>query len=196
MRFPRTVVPDVCAVVNGVAALALATVLAPGTSSSPGSAETAYVAAHLVEWRAGWTVWILAAITLIAFFVWWARRLPSSPWLAIALGVGAVGLGCDLIAESLLIAGAPDRYLDAAPFAFRLTGVGANGLYSIAGCILASRTRGLPGWLGQWMWSVWLLGLGLAFAVAAGSDIASRLLTAALFALLVPWLVVFGRRLA
>jgi len=42
---------------------------------------------------------------------------------------------------------------------------------------------------------MWLLGVGLSGEVALGSDVAARLLTAALFALLVPWLVVFGRRL-
>ena len=47
-----------------------------------------------------------------------------------------------------------------------------------------------------WSWAVWVLGIGLAVAVAAGSDSGARLLTAGLFALLVPWLVVFGRRLA
>ena len=58
------------------------------------------------------------------------------------------------------------------------------------------RSRGLPRWLAQWSWTVWALGIGLAVAVAAGSDTWSRLLTAPLFALFVPWLVVFGRRLA
>ena len=195
IRLPRTAVPDLCAVLNGGSALVLAAVLGPGTSTTPGADEAAYVAAHLGVWRTGWALWILAAAALVAFFTWWARRLARSSWVRLALGVGALGLICDVLAESLLIAGPPDRYLAAAPFAFRLTGSGANGLYSVAGCILAWRTVGLPRWLAGWSWTVWLLGLALALAVAAGSDAASRILTAALFVLLVPWLIVFGRRL-
>ena len=196
MRLPRTVVPDACAAINAGAALALATLLAPGTSNAPGGHEARYVATHLIEWRAGWALWIAAAVSLIWSFAWWAARLRRSSLVRLAIVIGCAGLACDLVAESLLIFGAPDRYLEVAPFAFRLTGIGANGLYSVAGLILTASTRGLPGWLGEWSWIVWLLGIGLAIAVGLGSDPASHLLTAALFALLIPWLVVFGRRIA
>ena len=196
MRPRQTVVPDACAAINAGAALALATVLAPGTSNAPGSHEAGYVAAHLVEWRVGWALWIAAAVSLIWFFAWWAGRLPRSAMIRLAVGIGCAGLACDLVAESLLIFGAPDRYLALAPVAFPLTGIGANGLYSVAGLILTARTRGLPRWLAQWSWIVWLLGIGLALAVGLGNDAASRVFTAALFVLLVPWLVVFGRRIA
>ncbi len=185
-----------CAAVNALAALALASVLAPGVANAPGAPGAAYVAAHLFEWRAGWALWIAAAVSLVAFFVWWAVRLPRAAQVRLAVGIACAGLGCDVVAESLLIVGAPDRYIDVAPFAFRLTGVGANGLYSVAGLILTARTRGLPSWLARWSWVVWLLGVGLAIAVGLNSDPLSRLFTATLFALLIPWLVVFARRLA
>jgi hypothetical protein len=51
--------------------------------------------------------------------------------------------------------------------------------------------RGLS-WSG---WSVWLLGAGLSIAAAASNDTASAVLTAAIFAVFVPWLVLAGRRL-
>lgn len=188
-------VASVCAAVNGAAALALATVLAPGATNAPADVNAAYVRSHIELWRAGWLLWTLAALSLIAFFVWWAARLQRSAVVWAAFGVACAGLAFDVVAESLLAWWAPDHYLDTAPLAFRLTGIGANGLYSVAGLILTTRTRGLPRWLAQWTWTVWLLGLGLAAAVVAGSDVAARLFTAALFALLVPWLVVFGRRL-
>ena len=124
------------------------------------------------------------------------RRLPRAFATWLALAVACAGLGCDLVADSVLLSWSPERFIDSAPAAFRLTGIGANGLYSVAGLILTTRTRGLSGWLSQWSWTVWLLGLGLSVAVAIGSDTAARLLTAALFALLVPWLVVFGRRIS
>src|SRR5207253_790514 len=100
---------------------------------------------HLDTWRAGWLLWIGAAISLLAFFGWWASRLPRAPAVWLALALACVGLSFDLVAESLLVAWSPERYLDVAPVAFRLTGVGANGSYSVAGLILTIRTPGLPG---------------------------------------------------
>jgi len=95
----------------------------------------------------------------------------------------------------VLIAWTGDRTFDVGG-PLRVSGIVANGLYSVAGAMLTVRTGGLPRWLAQWSWTVWLLGFGLAIAAAAGSDEGSRVLTAALFALFIPWLVVFGRRLA
>jgi hypothetical protein len=187
--------PYACAIVNGLAALALATVLAPGVSLAPTPAGTAYVADHLGPWRIGWALWIAAAVSLLAFFWWWGSRLGWPAIARVAVALAAAGLVADVSAESRLIDWSPGQPFDVAG-PLRLSGIVANGLYSIAGAILTARTRGLPRWLAQWSWAVWGLGLGLALAAAAGSDEASRLFTAALFALFVPWLVVFGRRLA
>ena len=190
------IAPYACAIVNLAAAIALATVLAPGATNAPTDVNAAYVRAHIELWRAGWLLWVAAAISLVAFFGWWAARLERSVVVWVALTIVCAGLAFDVVAESLLAWWAPDHYLDTAPLAFRLTGIGANGLYSVAGLILTARSPVLPRWLAQWSWTVWLLGIGLAAAVALGGDVAARIITAALFALLVPWLVVFGRRLA
>src|SRR5256885_8612070 len=79
------VVPYACAIVNGLAALALATVLAPGVSLAPVPASAAYVAGHLVAWRLGWALWIAAALSVLPFFWWWAARLRSPPVPRLAL---------------------------------------------------------------------------------------------------------------
>jgi hypothetical protein len=200
-------VANVCAAINGLAALALATVLAPGVSLAPapaaqGTAQLAplvaqarYVSDHLVLWRLGWAVWILAALALLLFFGWWASRIGWSPATRLAIVLAAAGVVADVAAESRLIAWSPGQRFDLAG-ALQLSGVVANGAYSVAGLLLTSRTAALPRWLGTWSWTVWLLGVGLAVAAALSSDDASRLLTAALFVLFVPWLVVFGRRIA
>jgi hypothetical protein len=187
--------PYACAIVNGLAAVALATVLAPGASLAPTPAAEAYVADHLGPWRLGWALWIAAALSLLAFFWWWGARLGWPTVARIAVALAAVGVVADLSADSRLIAWSPTQPFDVAG-PLRQSGIVANGLYSVAGAILTARTRDLPRWLAQWSWAVWALGLALALAAAAGSDEASRLFTAALFALFVPWLVVFGRRLA
>ena len=189
------VAPYLCAVVNALAALALATILAPGVSLVPTAAQATYAADHLPAWRLGWGLWIAAALSLVAFFGWWASRIAWPPVARAAVVIAVAGVLADMIAEGRLIAWSPGQRFDI-DGALRLSGIGANGSYSLAGAILTWRTRGLPRWLAQWSWAVWVLGIGLAVAVAAGSDTWARLLTAGLFALLVPWLVVFGRRLA
>lgn len=188
-------VPYACAVLNALAALVLATVLAPGVSLAPTAAHAGYVADHLIAWRLGWALWIAAALSLLAFFRWWAARIGWSPVARAAIVLAAVGVLADIGAEARLIAWSPGQAFDI-DGALRLSGVVANGWYSVAGLLLTSRTRGLPPPLAAWSWTVWLLGIGLAAAAAVSSDDASRFLTAALFVLFVPWLVVFGRRLA
>lgn len=192
---PAALVPYTCAIVNGLAAIALATVLAPGVSLAPTPPAAAYVADHLTPWRLGWALWIAAAVSLLAFFWWWGTRLGWPRVARLAVALAATGVFADASAESALIAWSPDRPFDIGG-SLRLSGIVANGLYSVAGAILTTRTRGLPPWLAQWSWTIWALGIGLSVAAAVGSDEGSKLLTAALFALFVPWLVVFGRRIA
>jgi len=195
LRVVKPRVPWICAVINGAAALALATVLAPGVSLAPTPIGAAYVAGHLLAWRTGWALWMAAAFSLLVFFRWWASRLGWPAMARVAVAAAAFGVVADVTAESMLIAWTGDRTFDVGG-PLRISGIVANGLYSVAGAVLTARTSGVPRWLGRWSWTVWLLGFGLALAAAAGSDAGSRILTAALFALFVPWLVVFGRRIA
>lgn len=195
LREVKPLTPVGCAVVNAAAAAALATVLAPGVSLAPTAAHAAYVADHLVSWRIGWALWIAAALSLLAFFRWWASRVGWMPLTRAAIVLAIAGVGADVVAEWRLIAWTPAQPFELAG-ALRLSGVVANGSYSLAGLLLTSRTTVLPRWLAVWSAAVWLLGIALATAAAASNDDASRLLTAALFALFLPWVVVFGRRLA
>lgn len=195
LRVVKPRVAWICAVVNGAAALALATVLAPGVSLAPTPAGAAYVADHLLVWRTGWALWMTAAIWLLAFFWWWGSRLGWPAIARLAVALAALGVVADVTAESMLIAWTGGQPFDVGG-PLRVSGIVANGLYSVAGAVLTARTAGLPRWLAGWSWTVWLLGFGLAVAAAAGSDAGSRILTAVLFALFIPWLVVFGRRIA
>ena len=191
----RAAVPLLCSAVNAAAAFALGTVLAPGVSLAPSAAGEAYVAGHLVAWRAGWALWIAAALSLLAFFRWWAARIGWSPVTRLAIGLAVAGVLFDIAAESRLISWSPGQPFDI-DSALRQSGVAANGLYSVAGLLLLSRTRGLAVPLAIWSGAVWLVGIALAVAAAGSNDDASRLFTVVLFALFLPWLVVFGRRLA
>ena len=183
----------VAAALNGAAAIALATVLAPGVALTDRPDNAAYIAAHLELWRAGWSLWIAAALSLLAFFAWWATRCGWPTLARIAVAIGALGVIADVTAEARLIAWSADLDVSGA---LRQSGVIANACYSAAGALLMLTTRGWPRLLVWWGWMVWIFGLALSLAAAVSSDIGSQVLTAAIFGLFVPWLIVAGRRLS
>lgn len=181
-----------CAAANLAAAVVLATVLAPGTTLFEETARAAYVRDHVVGWRAGWSLWVVAAVSLLVFYRWWAGRVHASPGL---FGIAVAGFAADLVAESVLITVVPERP-ELARAAFVLTGGVANGLYTLAGALLTVKTPGLHGPLAVWTWAVWVLGAALALFAFLEAPLAIAVTSAALFVLFVPWCVVIGRRLA
>jgi hypothetical protein len=97
-----------------------------------------------------WLLWMIAAVSLIAFYTWWASRIGSIAPVAIA----ATGLVCDFIGESMFMT-RPD--LERA--ASLLTGGAANGLYTLGGVALTVMSRSLPlRWLA---WTAWAAGTAL-----------------------------------
>jgi hypothetical protein len=181
-----------CAAANLAAALALLTVLAPGTPLAAEPARIAYVRENLAAWRAGWALWILAAISLLVFYRWWTARIGAG-WVPLALAVA--GFAADLTAESLLIAVAPDHPELARP-AFALTGAVANGLYTLAGALLTLRTPRVRGAFAAWTWAMWTAGAALSAGALVDAPLVIAAASAVLFALFVPWCVALGRRLA
>lgn len=181
---------------NLAAALALLLVLRPGTELGGDlAARQAYVVDNLALWRIGWALWIAAALGLLLFYAWWSTRIPSGVIAAVAMGVAIAGFVFDLTAETLLIAWVPDRYAELAPTAFFLTGVPANGLYTLAGALLTLRTRGLRGAIAVLAWATWASGAALSLFAALGLTLAAAVATGVLFALFLPWCLVLRRRL-
>lgn len=192
----RASAPYTCAALNLLAALALLLALRPGTELVSDAAQrTAYIRDNALAWRGGWSLWIGAAVSLFAFYAWWATRLSPRVWWGAALLVATCGIVADVVAESLLIGWLPERYAEVAPLAFLLTGAVANGLYTIAGAVLTLRTE-LPGALRAWTWAVWASGAALSASALAQSPLGVAASTAVLFALFVPWCVALGRRLS
>jgi small multidrug resistance pump len=193
----RASAPYVCAAVNLAAILAMAAFLRLGTEVVPSVADrVAYILRHPVLWRAGWAVWIAAALSLVGFYAWWGSFLRRSTWAVVALGVAAAGLACDLFAESLLIGWVPRDYGRIAPLATLMTGAAANGLYTLAGITLTIATRSLRGFGLALTWAVWLAGGALTASALARSPLAIAVSTGVLFALFCPWTVWLGRVLA
>jgi hypothetical protein len=189
----RASAPYVCAAANCAAIVAMATMLRPGTALVHAAADrVAYIAAHPALWRAGWAVWMGAAVSLVALYAWWGSFLRRSQWAAAAVGVAAAGLVCDLFAESLFAGWLPRDYDRIAPFATMCTGAAANGLYTLAGIALTRATKSLRGPLLALTWAVWLAGAALTACTLAGVPAGIALSAAVLFALLCPWAVWLG----
>ncbi len=182
--------PYLCGAANCVAAIALLAVLRQGTDLVPDPLERVlYVQGHRWAWSLGWASWVIAAVTLVLLYRWWARRIGQRGLTRVALAIALVGLACDLVAESALVLWVPE-HPEASSFAFGLTGVGANGGYSIAGALLTFGTRPLGGPVrGVWTWSLWALGAALALSVATGQPLLAEVSSALLFVLFIPWCV-------
>src|SRR5213594_1229379 len=130
----RASAPYLCAALNLVAALAIPLILSPGMETvRDRAARVDYIGTHLALWRAGWGLWIVAAMSLLGFYAWWAARVrPRSLGIA-ALVLAITGMGGDLLAESLYIGWLPADYDRIAPLARLLTGAWGNTLYTISG---------------------------------------------------------------
>ena len=166
----------------------MALVLAPGTPLFADAAErAAYVQANLVAWRLGWAVWIAAAFSLLRFYGWWRIRIGASDRLMI---LALLGFVADVTSELELI----DYSEATAPFAFELTGVVANGLYTACGIwlTLAMRLNMVERVYTAVMWAA---GITLSLATFAGLYPLAALATAVLFALFCPWCVYLAVKL-
>lgn len=180
--------PLVCAAVNSAAVLVVAFVLAPATPIVADAAErSAYVQTHLLAWRLGWAVWIAAALSLLWFYAWWRGRIGAS-YIPIALA--ASGFIADVTSETMLILYDPTT----APFAFDLTGVVANGLYTICGIWLTLAMR-LTTAERIWAAVMWVAGITLSLATLASLYLVAAIATALLFALFCPWCVYLAVKL-
>lgn len=207
----RAAAPWICAGVHLLAGAVMALVLRGGTEAEPSVAgRAAYILAHRLGWGLSWAVWMSAAAAVAGFYAWWAARVPSGRIAAAALVLTGVGLLCDLTGESLYAAWlpwvAPDVLAGAAGAAERfaalqragtvLTGVGANGFYTLAGIALTLGTPSLDGRTRAFAFAVWAAGVALSVAAALGSTVGMVTSSALLFPAFSLLCVVVGRRLS
>jgi len=124
-----------------------AATLKPGTPAAPLLERIQYLAARPAGWTAGWLVWILCALALVAFMLLLARvqAAPLTTAAAMLAGAGAlVDVICDLAYIVVLPARAAGDVSSFLVFERRLgtaSLTGANGLYSLS--VLVA-TLGLP----------------------------------------------------
>lgn len=192
----RRAAPWTCAALNVIAMLAMAAWLRFGTEVVPDPADRiTYITAHAALWRAGWCTWIAAAISLVAFYAWWAGHLRESAWATVGVAIAAAGLLFDLAGESLFIGWLPRDYARLAPIATQLTGAGANTLYTIGGVVLTLLTPALDRRMRALTWTMWTAGAGVTLSTLAAAPLGIAISTTVLFVLFVPWVLLLGRTL-
>ncbi|HEY5610834.1 MAG TPA: hypothetical protein VIL97_06490, partial [Thermoanaerobaculia bacterium] len=178
--------PEICAIVHIIGALGAVVLLRPGSEAVPDAvARIAYIERHAIAWRAGWILWMFAAITLIGLFLWWGARVSVSAARA-AFAIGVLGILCDFAGESLFIGWLPRDFESVSRIGALLTGGAANGLYTIAGIILTLATP-LTGGLRALAWSTWASGIALTVATLLASNsgvVASAAILMTLFPIL------------
>ena len=192
----RRCAPQICAVVHVVSGIGTLLWIRGGSEAvADPSRRAAFIAGHAATWRAGWALWMIAAVTLVGFFCWWAARSRRPRLAGAALGVAFAGLAADFLADSLFIGWMPDRYADVARVTTFVSEVVANGLYSVAGTMFMLASPRMRGVFRLWGWSIWLSGFALSAAAAITWNGGIVGASATLLALFTPWVWIAGRRI-
>jgi len=189
----RASAPYACAVLNAAASLAMVLALRQGTEAvADVPARVRYIVEHSLLWRAGWGLWILAALSLLGFFAWWAARARSRGLGLAAFLVAVSGIAGDLFAESLYVGWLPADYDRVASLARVCTGLWGNGLYTLAGILLTLGSPWLRGAARGCAWLIWAAGLALGVFSLTGSAPGMAASMAVLFTLFCPWAAWMG----
>lgn len=166
-----------------------------------------YISEHLFLWRLGWVSWMFSALGLFLFCVFLAEALRPSVFRTFGLGLVAIGIGPDLMAELIYAFVIPEFYskgLDLSvlalleQLAIYLTGFLGNGLYNLGGLtlnFLLIREGLVPRWVGLSGLVAWLLGIGLSISVLLNDIEAAELLTALSMVLSTAWMLLIAYQL-
>jgi small multidrug resistance pump len=216
-----SIAPWLCVAIHAAALLMMAVYLRAATLIEPDIAVRAtYIASHATTWTIGWSMWILAAISLVGFYAWWGSHVTSQQTslsadrrrtiAILAVVITAFGMVCDFSGEGSLILLLVDGLTHRADSslstlelaraanierAFTLLSAGAaNGLYTVGGIMLTLITTGLPRWVRAAMWITWFAGIGMTIATIANSTPGMVATTAVLFPPFLVWVAWMGAR--
>jgi hypothetical protein len=179
-----------CAASHLAAAIGTVVLLRGGSEAEPDpTRRAAYILENPSAWRAGWILWMIAALTLAAFYARWGSRVPNRAIGFAAFLIAVPGLLCDFLGESMLISSGANRV------ASYLMGGAANGLYTLAGILLTVATPGVRGWLRSLTWAVWASGVALTVFTVADWPAGYVAASAVLMVLFIPWVLLFGERI-
>src|SRR5207248_666886 len=191
-KTPGRTPPYWCAALHLVAAIGTVTLLRGGSEAvSDIRQRVAYISEHPERWRAGWLLWMLAALSLAVFYLWWGTRIATRPPV-IAFLIAGLGLACDLAGESLFIISMPAPNTPTYRTASLLTGGAGNGLYTLAAIILTLASPTMRPFLRRWAGLAWTSGIALTFFTIIDSQCGVVISSAALMMLFIPWVALVG----
>jgi MFS family permease len=197
--------PAFCIAIHIAALAAMAGVLRGGTLiESDVERRAKYIADHSFDWTLGWGIWMLAALSIVWFYAWWADKLRHEggrptrmPLAMLGVAVAAIGMLCDWAGETIsafaLVESAIssdtgfESFLAEERSATLLTAGAANFFYSIGGLLLMFATPDLPRRVRGMMWATWAAGLIMALSAVAGVISGIVTTTVILFPLLIVW---------
>jgi hypothetical protein len=187
--------PYSCAALHVIAAGGTLMLLRGGSEAVTDiSQRIGYLGEHPDRWRAGWLLWMVAAMSLAGFYAWWGSRIAMRPALT-AFAIAALGLVCDFAGESLFIAWIPAPNAALHRTASLLTGGAGNGLYSVAGILLTLASPSLSALLRGWAWLAWASGIALTIFTILNIPSGVVIASAALMILFIPWVILMGAKL-
>ena len=191
-RFMKRTAPFWCAGLHVIAATGTLLLLRGGSEAVGDVAQrSAYITEYPLRWRIGWLLWMLAAISLAAFYAWWGGRVRRDTAL-IAFSIAALGLLCDFSGESIFIAWLPSPLSALYRAASLCSAAAGNGFYTIAAIVLTISTPALP--LRPLAWLAWLSGIALTVATIAGMPVLIVAASGALMITFIPWVAWLGVR--
>jgi hypothetical protein len=201
--------PWCCAGLHALGLAAMGLVLRQGMLTEPEALQRAtYIAQHSTLWTVGWGIWMLAAVSLVAFYVWWGSQISAPLAATVGVLVAALGSVFDLSGESLSVLVLVERsqvaqedsmLWDHAGFEFYeravtlLTAGAANLLYTLGGLVLMLWTVDLPRRIRLAMWGTWISGVGMTLAAVFNHVGGMVAMTIMLFPLLIAWTIWMGR---
>jgi hypothetical protein len=192
--FLKRMTPYWCAALHLVAAIGTVTLLRGGSEAvSDIRQRVAYMSEHPDRWRAGWLLWMVAAISLAGFYLWWGTRIATRAPM-IAFVIAGFGLACDFAGESLFIISMPAPNTATYRTASLLTAGAGNGLYTLAAILLTLASPTLRPFLQRWAWLTWTSGVALTVFTIVNMPAGVVIASAALMMLFIPWVVVMGAR--
>jgi len=206
----ETLAPWGCAGLHALGIAAIGLVLRPGTLTESDPLQRAmYIAEYSTRWSLGWSIWMLSALSLVAFYAWWGARLAAPLVGTVGVMLAAAGCVFDLSGESVSVLILVEQSLPALkdltlwdPAAFQwyervatlLTAGAANGLYTLGGIVLMLWTVDLPRPVRAAMWGTWIAGAGMTLAAVFDQVAGMVATTTVLFPLLIAWTVWMGCR--
>lgn len=185
------------AVTHVVAAVAMLAFLRRGLPGFPEDERLAYIATHRAAWIAGWLLWQIAAVSVVAFYAVLALRFRGVLSVT-AMAAAAAAISIDISCEARYMGVLPELRGEAFALLDRelevQIGYAANGLYTLAFVLLVvAGWRVLPKAALVLAGPVAACGFGLSLASLRGDARLETLASALLFPLFTLWIILVAR---